>query len=820
MSNLGQNRSAAFIIRAPSTNTTSPRSIIIQSSSLNGPIIRPISAIQSGIRQSIPFIATNCVKKISTLTTTNAILTTNSIKTINSTNTNTNPTTTNLSTLNSKVFTGLPIKYLDGRPVNILPITSLPNTVQLQLNNNNQIRVLAKSVENSNNKTILANVIMQNGPKFVLPSNNNTQKIVTTSSSASTSLLPASTAKPMILKTSFVDQKADAAETLLKSSTVNTSTPKEEKSFVVTSEMTQEVVRKALLNANQTPELAQKLIAFQRHHQEKTENRFSSRYESTPRVSRHARYVRSKYENDDDYIYEYPQAVERTPRNTEDDIGKVCRNIVRSLIDKLEKEEKKRRHLEILEEKRIKKEIQNRAKYRVGHIDAILKACLYKQILFTEEIKFEMSEQVETNLLSKEFDEKQEEDEMDEALSIGNNLIKKEINQQECYLNKVENESPFQPKRKRPRLSIDNENNDLSFNHDKQAMFFPAVSNEVEIVSYCICNNPNDNSPTIDCSICSNKFHIRCVKITNYKYTCEVCISNKSTDFIKDEEIFSPKKQIEEQSSMPEKLSKIFNSNLPMESSSLNINQNESSGNFLSKPLVDKTLTPEKLPVKTVSLDQSLNSQNSVEEYVQLNEFKTPEKVFEQEENKSNNSLNSEKSVGRPRRNQTVIKEEPLERSRRQSQLKERPLSLPDEMNVVGTSKRIRISTSNRRLSNNQCTSSKILKTPKKRGRGRPPKAKVEKLDETEDSDQSEEDPNKIYCYCREKYSSDEFFINCDYCGEWYHGKCVAITCFRANDMPTFHCPTCEIGSKFVFKKLTENEYEFMKGVFNDVKVN
>lgn len=38
-----------------------------------------------------------------------------------------------------------------------------------------------------------------------------------------------------------------------------------------------------------------------------------------------------------------------------------------------------------------------------------------------------------------------------------------------------------------------------------------------------------------------------------------------------------------------------------------------------------------------------------------------------------------------------------------------------------------------------------------------------------------DEDPNAIYCVCRQPYHPKLFMIQCDKCNEWYHGKCIGI---------------------------------------------
>nr|GME16022.1 PHD finger protein ALFIN-LIKE 4 [Ipomoea batatas] len=44
---------------------------------------------------------------------------------------------------------------------------------------------------------------------------------------------------------------------------------------------------------------------------------------------------------------------------------------------------------------------------------------------------------------------------------------------------------------------------------------------------------------------------------------------------------------------------------------------------------------------------------------------------------------------------------------------------------------------------------------------------------------------------CGESYASDEFWICCDICETWFHGKCVKITPARAEHIKQYKCPSC-----------------------------
>ena len=68
-----------------------------------------------------------------------------------------------------------------------------------------------------------------------------------------------------------------------------------------------------------------------------------------------------------------------------------------------------------------------------------------------------------------------------------------------------------------------------------------------------------------------------------------------------------------------------------------------------------------------------------------------------------------------------------------------------------------------------------------------PPKDEDDTLDEEED----DEHGDTLCGACGDNYASDEFWICCDMCEKWFHGKCVKITPTRAEHIQHYKCPTC-----------------------------
>lgn len=70
----------------------------------------------------------------------------------------------------------------------------------------------------------------------------------------------------------------------------------------------------------------------------------------------------------------------------------------------------------------------------------------------------------------------------------------------------------------------------------------------------------------------------------------------------------------------------------------------------------------------------------------------------------------------------------------------------------------------------------------------------VQSKDEEEEGleEEDEEEHGETLCgACGENYASDEFWICCDICEKWFHGKCVKITPARAEHIKQYKCPSC-----------------------------
>ncbi|KAI5669645.1 hypothetical protein M9H77_19498 [Catharanthus roseus] len=113
---------------------------------------------------------------------------------------------------------------------------------------------------------------------------------------------------------------------------------------------------------------------------------------------------------------------------------------------------------------------------------------------------------------------------------------------------------------------------------------------------------------------------------------------------------------------------------------------------------------------------------------------------------------------------------------------------------------------SNKSKSNSKKIEKGIQKSEEKREgeveemeRGGDPQGKFSRaqLKDEEDDDggfeeEEDEEHGETLCgACGENYASDEFWICCDICEKWFHGKCVKITPARAEHIKQYKCPNC-----------------------------
>lgn len=66
------------------------------------------------------------------------------------------------------------------------------------------------------------------------------------------------------------------------------------------------------------------------------------------------------------------------------------------------------------------------------------------------------------------------------------------------------------------------------------------------------------------------------------------------------------------------------------------------------------------------------------------------------------------------------------------------------------------------------------------------------------------------------------FYIGCDRCQNWYHGRCVGILQSEANHIDEYVCPQCQSteDAMTVLTPLTEKDYEGLRRILRSLTVS
>uniref|UniRef100_A0A8C2A0U8 Bromodomain PHD finger transcription factor n=1 Tax=Cyprinus carpio TaxID=7962 RepID=A0A8C2A0U8_CYPCA len=78
----------------------------------------------------------------------------------------------------------------------------------------------------------------------------------------------------------------------------------------------------------------------------------------------------------------------------------------------------------------------------------------------------------------------------------------------------------------------------------------------------------------------------------------------------------------------------------------------------------------------------------------------------------------------------------------------------------------------------------------------------------------------KLYCVCKTPYDESKFYIGCDRCQNWYHGRCVGILQSEATHIDEYVCPQCQSteDAMTVLTPLTDKDYEGLKRILRSLQ--
>ncbi|PKA49587.1 PHD finger protein ALFIN-LIKE 5 [Apostasia shenzhenica] len=114
---------------------------------------------------------------------------------------------------------------------------------------------------------------------------------------------------------------------------------------------------------------------------------------------------------------------------------------------------------------------------------------------------------------------------------------------------------------------------------------------------------------------------------------------------------------------------------------------------------------------------------------------------------------------------------------------------LPTVYEVVSGKNKVK--TANNNGNNKSKSNSKVKSSESQAKNSKPGHPNEEEEEGLDDNDDGEEHGDTLCGACGENYAADEFWICCDVCERWFHGKCVKITPARAEHIKQYKCPSC-----------------------------
>ncbi|KAG5899121.1 hypothetical protein JTB14_021623 [Gonioctena quinquepunctata] len=84
-------------------------------------------------------------------------------------------------------------------------------------------------------------------------------------------------------------------------------------------------------------------------------------------------------------------------------------------------------------------------------------------------------------------------------------------------------------------------------------------------------------------------------------------------------------------------------------------------------------------------------------------------------------------------------------------------------------------------------------------------------------------DTHKLYCLCQQPYDESQFYICCDRCQDWFHGRCVGILQSEADNIDEYICPRCQRNNSVNFanmKDLAQKDFEGLRKLIKQLQVH
>ncbi|XP_025163350.1 nucleosome-remodeling factor subunit NURF301 isoform X1 [Harpegnathos saltator] len=84
-------------------------------------------------------------------------------------------------------------------------------------------------------------------------------------------------------------------------------------------------------------------------------------------------------------------------------------------------------------------------------------------------------------------------------------------------------------------------------------------------------------------------------------------------------------------------------------------------------------------------------------------------------------------------------------------------------------------------------------------------------------------DTQELYCLCKQPYDESQFYICCDKCQDWFHGRCVGILQSEADNIDEYVCPNCQRNSSVNFanmKNLNTKDLDLLKKLIKQIQAH
>ncbi|XP_071445006.1 nucleosome-remodeling factor subunit NURF301 isoform X3 [Hetaerina americana] len=84
-------------------------------------------------------------------------------------------------------------------------------------------------------------------------------------------------------------------------------------------------------------------------------------------------------------------------------------------------------------------------------------------------------------------------------------------------------------------------------------------------------------------------------------------------------------------------------------------------------------------------------------------------------------------------------------------------------------------------------------------------------------------DTRELYCLCKQPYDESQFYICCDGCQDWFHGRCVGILQSEADGIDEYVCPSCEASSDMNtanMRPLTQKDFEPLRKLMKQMQTH